>query len=363
MLALDGVDMSVKRATIHALVGENGAGKSTLMKILSGVYPHGEFEGEIELDGAPARFRGIRDSEHAGVVIIHQELALVPELSIAENIFLGNEQARNGIISWNHTNSEAADLMRKVGLRDSPRTLVEQIGVGKQQLVEIAKALSKEVKLLILDEPTAALNDSDSDNLLELLKTLREEGVTCILISHKLGEVLSVSDEITVLRDGKTIETLDTADQAVDEDRLIKSMVGRDLEHLYPPHTPDIGETFFEVEDWTVHHPEHRERIVVHEAGLTVARGEIVGLAGLMGAGRTEFAMSLFGRSWGPRSPAPPGSTAANCACAASPTRSGRAWPTPPRTASSSACTSTTTCSRTSRSPGSTRSPRAAWST
>ena len=299
VLALDGVDMRVKRATIHALVGENGAGKSTLMKILSGVHPYGDFEGEIEFEGSPARFRGIRDSEQAGVVIIHQELALVPELSIAENIFLGNEQSRNGVISWNRTNAAAAELMGKVGLRDSPTTLVEQIGVGKQQLVEIAKALSKKVKLLILDEPTAALNDSDSENLLELLKTLRDEGVTSILISHKLGEVLSVSDEITVLRDGKTIETLHTADDAVDEDRLIKSMVGRDLEHLFPPRVPDIGETFFEVEDWTVYHPEHRERAVVHGAGLTVARGEIVGLAGLMGAGRTEFAMSLFGRSWG----------------------------------------------------------------
>ncbi|GAB3219117.1 sugar ABC transporter ATP-binding protein [Glycomyces halotolerans] len=299
VLALDDVDMRVERATIHALVGENGAGKSTLMKILSGVYPHGEFEGVIELEGRPARFRGIRDSENAGVAIIHQELALVPELSIAENIFLGNEQARRGVISWNRTNAVAADLMAKVGLSDSPRTLVENIGVGKQQLVEIAKALSKQVKLLILDEPTAALNDSDSQNLLNLLRALRDEGVTCILISHKLGEVLSVADAITVLRDGKTIETLDTATDDVDEDRLIKSMVGRDLEHLFPPHTPDIGETFFEVKDWTVHHPEHRDRVVVHGAELSVARGEVVGLAGLMGAGRTEFAMSLFGRSWG----------------------------------------------------------------
>ena len=299
VLALSGVDLGVKRATIHALVGENGAGKSTLMKILSGVYPHGDFEGEIELEGRPARFRNIRDSEDSGVVIIHQELALVPELSIAENIYLGNEQARRGVISWGRTNAEAAKLMAQVGLEDNPRTLVEKIGVGKQQLVEIAKALSKQVKLLILDEPTAALNDTDSQNLLELLKSLREEGVTCILISHKLGEVLAVADEITVLRDGQTIETLHTVDDAVDEDRLIKSMVGRDLEHLFPPHTPDIGETFFEVSEWNVHHPEQRDRIVVNNAELSVARGEIVGLAGLMGAGRTEFAMSVFGRSWG----------------------------------------------------------------
>ncbi len=299
VLALDGVDMRVKRASIHALVGENGAGKSTLMKILSGVYAHGDFEGEIELEGEPARFRNIRDSEESGVVIIHQELALVPELSIAENIYLGNEQTRRGIISWNRTNTKAAHLMDQVGLHENPQTLVEKIGVGKQQLVEIAKALSKEVKLLILDEPTAALNDSDSENLLELLKQLRENGVTCIIISHKLGEVLAVADEITVLRDGRTIETLHAVDDEVTEERLIKSMVGRDLEHLYPPRTPDIGETFFEVDHWTVYHPEHRDRVVVNNAAITVARGEIVGLAGLMGAGRTEFAMSVFGRSWG----------------------------------------------------------------
>jgi putative multiple sugar transport system ATP-binding protein len=299
VLALSGVDMRVKRATIHALVGENGAGKSTLMKVLSGVYAHGDFEGEIELEGRPARFRGIRDSESSGVVIIHQELALVGELSIAENIFLGNERKSGGFVSWDKTNAEAADLMKQVGLHDNPQTLVEKIGVGKQQLVEIAKALSKNVKLLILDEPTAALNDTDSENLLDLLRALRDEGVTSIIISHKLGEVLSVADSITVLRDGQTIETLSTEGDKVTQDRLIKSMVGRDLEHLYPPHEPKIGKVFFEVEDWTVHHPDQRERVIVNNAGLNVARGEIVGLAGLMGAGRTEFAMSVFGRSWG----------------------------------------------------------------
>jgi putative multiple sugar transport system ATP-binding protein len=299
VLALSDVDLRVKRASIHALVGENGAGKSTLMKVLSGVYAHGDFEGDIELEGRPARFRNIRDSEGSGVVIIHQELALVGELSIAENIFLGNERKSGGFISWDRTNAEAARLMKQVGLHDNPRTLVEKIGVGKQQLVEIAKALSKDVKLLILDEPTAALNDTDSENLLDLLRVLRDEGVTSIIISHKLGEVLSVADEITILRDGKTIETLDNADGNVNEDRLIKSMVGRDLEHLYPPREPEIGEVFFEVADWTVYHPEQRERVVVNGANLNVARGEIVGLAGLMGAGRTEFAMSLFGRSWG----------------------------------------------------------------
>ncbi|MFB9660918.1 multiple monosaccharide ABC transporter ATP-binding protein [Glycomyces mayteni] len=299
VLALSGVELGVKRGTIHALVGENGAGKSTLMKVLSGVYPHGDFEGGIEFDGAPAEFRSIRDSEASGVVIIHQELALVGELSIAENIFLGNEQKKRGIISWDRTNAEAARLMAQVGLQDSPATLVEKIGVGKQQLVEIAKALSKDVKLLILDEPTAALNDTDSDNLLDLLRQLREEGVTSIIISHKLGEVLAVADRITVLRDGKSIETLDTEADAVTQDRLIKAMVGRDLEHLFPPHEPKTGKVFFEVKDWTVHHPDQRQRVIVNGASLNVARGEIVGLAGIMGAGRTEFAMSLFGRSWG----------------------------------------------------------------
>jgi putative multiple sugar transport system ATP-binding protein len=299
VLALSGVDMRVKQGTIHALVGENGAGKSTLMKVLSGVYAHGDFEGEIELEGRPARFRNIRDSEASGVVIIHQELALVGELSIAENIFLGNERKSGGFISWDKTNAEASRLMKQVGLQDNPQTLVEKIGVGKQQLVEIAKALSKNVKLLILDEPTAALNDTDSENLLDLLRALRDEGVTSIIISHKLGEVLSVADNITVLRDGQTIETLATEADGVTQDRLIKSMVGRDLEHLYPPHEPKIGEVFFEVKEWTVHHPDQRERVIVNNAGLNVARGEIVGLAGLMGAGRTEFAMSVFGRSWG----------------------------------------------------------------
>ena len=297
--ALQDVTLSVERGTVHAICGENGAGKSTLMKVLSGVYPHGDFEGEILLDGKPVAFRTINDSEAAGVVIIHQELALSPFLSIAENIYLGNERARGGFIDWNRTNLEAAALLQRVGLHDNPVTKIVDIGVGKQQLVEIAKALSKEVKLLILDEPTAALNDDDSAHLLELIKQLRSQGITSIIISHKLNEIEAIADNVTILRDGKTIETLDMHVGAVSEDRIIRGMVGRDLESRYPDRTPHVGEELLRIEDWTVHHPVDRSRKVVDGANLVVHAGEIVGIAGLMGAGRTELAMSVFGKSYG----------------------------------------------------------------
>ncbi|WP_049562508.1 multiple monosaccharide ABC transporter ATP-binding protein [Nonomuraea sp. SBT364] len=297
--ALQDVTLSVRRGEIHAICGENGAGKSTLMKVLSGVYPHGAYEGEIRFEGETCEFGGIRDSEHAGIVIIHQELALSPQLSIAENIFLGNERARRGFIDWNRTNFEAAQLMERVGLRENPTTVVSDIGVGKQQLVEIAKALSKEVKLLILDEPTAALNDDDSAHLLDLLRGLRDEGITCVIISHKLNEVTAIADSVTIIRDGRTIETLDMATDAVTEDRIISGMVGRALDNRYPPHEPTIGEEVLRIEDWTVYSPSQPGRKVVDGAALTLRRGEIVGLAGLMGAGRTELAMSLFGRTYG----------------------------------------------------------------
>jgi putative multiple sugar transport system ATP-binding protein len=297
--ALQEVNLSVRRGEIHAICGENGAGKSTLMKVLSGVYPHGSYDGEITFEGEPCRFSAIRDSERRGIVIIHQELALCAQLSIAENIFLGNERAAGGLIDWNRTNHEAAELLRRVGLRDNPVTPVLDIGVGKQQLVEIAKALSKKVKLLILDEPTAALNDDDSAHLLDLLRGLRDEGVTSLIISHKLNEIAAIADSITILRDGRTIETLDLATEPVTEDRIISGMVGRDLEHRFPPHSPDIGDEVFRIEDWTVHNPAQRGRVVVDHANLHLRRGEIVGLAGLMGAGRTELAMSVFGRSYG----------------------------------------------------------------
>ncbi|GAA1021155.1 xylose ABC transporter ATP-binding protein [Acrocarpospora pleiomorpha] len=297
--ALHDVNLSVRRGEIHAICGENGAGKSTLMKVLSGVYPHGSYDGEITFDGEPGRFSDIRDSERRGIVIIHQELALCPQLSIAENIFLGNERAKRGIVDWNRTNHEAARLLDRVGLRENPVTMVADIGVGKQQLVEIAKALAKEVRLLILDEPTAALNDEDSAHLLDLLRGLRAEGVTCVIISHKLNEVASIADSITILRDGRLIETLDLAADEVTEDRIISGMVGRDLEHRFPARVPEIGPEALRIEDWTVHSPVQRGRAVVAGATLSVCRGEIVGLAGLMGAGRTELAMSVFGRAYG----------------------------------------------------------------
>ena len=297
--ALSNVNLAVRSVEIHAICGENGAGKSTLMKVLSGVYPHGSYDGQIVYAGEEVQFRNLRDSEAKGIVIIHQELALSPYLSIAENIFLNNERSSAGLIDWNKTNFEAKKLLDRVGLRDNPTTKINQIGVGKQQLVEIAKALSKDVKLLILDEPTAALNDEDSAHLLELILQLKAEGVTSIIISHKLNEIKRVADTVTVIRDGKTIETI--AKDDVTEDRIIKDMVGRDLEHRYPDHEPHIGEELLRVEDWTAHHPQDPSRVIVDHVSINVRAGEIVGIAGLMGAGRTEFAMSLFGHSYGSR--------------------------------------------------------------
>jgi putative multiple sugar transport system ATP-binding protein len=298
--ALQDVTMTVAPGEVHAICGENGAGKSTLMKVLSGVYPHGSFEGEILFEGRPCHFRNIRDSEERGIVIIHQELALSPFLSIAENIFLGNERQRRGVVDWVKTNTEAAALLAQVGLSELPDTRVIDLGVGKQQLVEIAKALSKRVKLLILDEPTAALNDEDSANLLELIRGLNAQGITSIIISHKLNEITAIADTTTVIRDGRTVDRLDMRGaEPVSEDRIIRAMVGRDLAHRFPEHTPRIGGEVLRVEEWTVHHPVDRSRVVVERAGLAVNSGEIVGIAGLMGAGRTELAMSVFGHSYG----------------------------------------------------------------
>jgi putative multiple sugar transport system ATP-binding protein len=297
--ALSDVSLAVRRGEVHAICGENGAGKSTLMKVLSGVYPAGSYEGEIVFDGQPVRFTGIRDSEHVGIVIIHQELALVPYLSIAENIFLGNERrGRGGLIDWNKANAEAAELLDSVGLRENPVTPVGQLGVGKQQLVEIAKALSKDVKLLILDEPTAALNDTDSAHLLGLLRQLKERGITCIMISHKLNEITAIADNVTIIRDGRTVETLSLHAGEVTQERIIRGMVGRDLESYYPERESHPGEEVLRVEDWTVKHPT-QDRLVVDHANFSVRAGEVVGIAGLMGAGRTELAMSIFGRSYG----------------------------------------------------------------
>ncbi|MGI3170605.1 multiple monosaccharide ABC transporter ATP-binding protein [Pseudooceanicola sp. C21-150M6] len=297
--ALDKVSLQVEEGEIHALVGENGAGKSTLMKVLSGVYPAGSYTGDIAYDGEVREFRSIRDSEDLGIIIIHQELALIPLLSVAENIFLGNERAKNGIIDWQETHNRAGELLERVGLHENPEVKVDDLGLGKQQLVEIAKALSKNVRLLILDEPTSSLNEEDSAKLLDLLMEFRKMGLTSILISHKLNEISRVADTITVIRDGSAVARMDCKD-GVDEDEIIRNMVGRSLEDRYPPKgvvTP--GETALEVKNWTVHHPLHAERKVVNDVSFVARRGEVLGIAGLMGAGRTELAMSLFGGSYG----------------------------------------------------------------
>lgn len=299
--ALTDVNLDVKRGEIHAVCGENGAGKSTLMNVLSGVYPHGTYSGDIIFDGQACEFRNIKASEELGIVIIHQELALSPFLSIAENIFMGNEQGSRGVVDWNATRSRAQALLSRVGLDEDPSRLIMDIGVGKQQLVEIAKALSKDVKLLILDEPTAALNDEDSAHLLQLMRELRDDhGVTSIIITHKLNEIAAIADNVTVIRDGSTVGSMHvTADNPLDQDELIRLMVGRPLHNLYPRHESHIGQEVLAVKDWTVHHALDTGRIVVDHANISVRKGEIVGLAGLMGAGRTEFAMSVFGHSYG----------------------------------------------------------------
>ena len=298
--ALDNVNLQVERGEIHALVGENGAGKSTLMNVLSGTYPFGTYEGDIIYNGETCRFNTLHDSEEKGIVIIHQELALIPELSIGENMFLGNERKGRFGIDWDRTYHEAEEHMQQVGLKEEATTLIKDIGTGKQQLVEIAKALSKNVKLLILDEPTSSLNEEDSRMLLDLLLDFKKEGLTSIIISHKLNEISYVADKITVVRDGSTIETIDNAGHDIDEDRIIKGMVGRELSDRYPARQHNISEKIgLEVKFWTVHHPIYTEKKVVDNVSFYVRRGEIVGFSGLQGAGRTELAMSIFGRSYG----------------------------------------------------------------
>ena len=299
--ALDNVNFQVEEGEIHALVGENGAGKSTLMNVLSGIYPYGTYEGDIVYKGEVCKFNKIKDSEEKGIVIIHQELALIPYMSIGENMFLGNERGKAAAIDWNETYGEADKYLKMVGLADSSRTLVKELGTGKQQLVEIAKALAKHAKLLILDEPTSSLNEKDSRALLDLLlKFKKENGLTSIIISHKLNEVSYVADKITVVRDGATIETLDKATTEISEDRIIKGMVGREITDRFPKrHDVEIGEVNLEVKNWSVFHPLYPEKKVVDNVSFNVRKGEVVGIYGLMGAGRTELAMSIFGKSYG----------------------------------------------------------------
>ena len=297
--ALTDVNLTVRAGEVHAVVGENGAGKSTLMKVLSGVYPSGSFDGQIVFDGVERHFAGINDSERLGIIIIHQELALIPLLSIAENIFLAHPPGRFGVIDRGQVHARTAALLAKVGLHELPETRVTDLGIGKQQLVEIAKALAKDVRLLILDEPTASLNENDSAALLALLAEFRAQGIASILITHKLNEVAAIADRITVLRDGRTVETVDCRAGPVSEAHIIRRMVDRDLDHRFPPREPRIGAEAFRVEGWSAEHPLHPGRLVVRGVDFHVRRGEVVGIAGLMGAGRTEFAMSVFGRAYG----------------------------------------------------------------
>lgn len=301
--ALDNVNLQVERGEIHALVGENGAGKSTLMNVLSGTIPFGEYTGDIVYDGRVCQFNNIHDSEKLGIVIIHQELALIPEMTIAENMFLGNERKNSfGKINWDETYQQASENMKRVGLKEQSSVLIKDIGTGKQQLVEIAKALSKNVKLLILDEPTSSLNEEDSKMLLDMLIGFKKEGMTSIIITHKLNEVAYAADRITVVRDGSTIETMDNAAHNIDEERIIKGMVGRELSNRYPQREHKISsEILFEAKNWTVFHPIYTEKCIVDHVGFYVRKGEIIGFSGLQGAGRTELAMSLFGRSYGSR--------------------------------------------------------------
>ncbi|AEB07822.1 monosaccharide ABC transporter ATP-binding protein, CUT2 family [Coriobacterium glomerans PW2] len=303
VVALDDVNITVRQGQIFSVCGENGAGKSTLMNVLSGVYPYGSYEGDILYRGKPCQFKSIRDSESQGIVIIHQELALVPYMSIADNIFLGNPIKKGIKVDDDAQRASAAKALEAVGLHESPDTLIANIGVGKQQLVEIAKALTKDVRLMILDEPTAALNDEDSGHLLRLIDDLRRnKGITAIIISHKLNEIAASADEVQVIRDGKTISTMTiTEEQPLDQDRLIRDMVGRPLTNLYPEHIPNIGDEVFRIENWCVHHPLDEKRLVAENVCLNARAGEIVGLTGLIGAGRTEMAMSVFGRQYGVR--------------------------------------------------------------
>ncbi|MDR1950392.1 MAG: ATP-binding cassette domain-containing protein [Spirochaetaceae bacterium] len=300
--ALDRVNFKVKKGEIHSLCGENGAGKSTLMSVISGVYPKGSYQGKVLYKGHETNYHSVKDSEKEGLAIIHQELALSPYLSIYENIFLGHMNTRLGVINWDYYIQESQKYLDRVGLKESPYTTVSKLGVGKQQLVEIARALSKEVDLLILDEPTSSLNDEESDHLLDLIREFKRQGITAIMISHKLNEVLKIADSVTVFRDGKTISSYDVKADKLTEAVIIKDMVGRDLTHRFPERKSSPGDTIMEVKNWSVYHPDYHSMKVVDKVSFFLRRGEILAFCGPMGAGRTELMMSIYGKSYGSRS-------------------------------------------------------------
>ena len=300
--ALDKVSLKVKKGEIHSLCGENGAGKSTLMSAISGVYPTGDYQGKVFYKGKETHYNSVKDSEKEGLAIIHQELALSPYLSIYENIFLGHMQTTFGVINWNYYIKESKNYLNQVGLNEPPETMVSKLGVGKQQLVEIARALSKKVDLLILDEPTSSLNDDESDKLLNLMLEFKKQGITCVMISHKLNEVLKVADTVTVLRDGKSIRTYDVKGEHLTEEMIIRDMVGRDLTHRFPERKSAVGDTVLEVKNWSVYHPDYHTIKVVDGVSFYLKKGEILAFCGPMGAGRTELMMSIFGKSYGYRS-------------------------------------------------------------
>jgi len=300
--ALENVSLKVKKGEIHSLCGENGAGKSTLMSCISGVYPRNSYEGKVKFRGHETNYHSVKDSENEGLAIIHQELALSPYLSIYENIFLGHMETKFGVINWNKYIKESKNYLNTVGLNEPPGTIVSKLGVGKQQLVEIARALSKKAELLILDEPTSSLNDDESEKLLNLILEFKRQGITSVIISHKLNEVLKVADRVTILRDGQSIRTYDVKDDSLTEEMIIKDMVGRDLTHRFPERKSSPGETIMEVKNWTVYHPDYHTIKVVDDVSFHLRKGEILAFCGPMGAGRTELMMSLFGNSYGFRS-------------------------------------------------------------
>jgi putative multiple sugar transport system ATP-binding protein len=300
--ALEKVSIKVKKGEIYSLCGENGAGKSTLMSCISGVYPKGTYEGKVVYKGRETNYHSVKDSEKEGLAIIHQELALSPYLSIYENIFLGHMETRFGIINWNRYLKESREYLKTVGLNEHPETIVSKLGVGKQQLVEIARALSKKTELLILDEPTSSLNDDESEKLLNLMLEFKKQGITLVMISHKLNEVLKVADTVTILRDGRSISTYDVKKDNLTEEIIIKDMVGRDLTHRFPERKSSPGETVMEVKNWNVYHPDYHTIKIVDNASFFLRKGEILAFCGPMGAGRTELMMSIFGNSYGFRS-------------------------------------------------------------